>query len=162
MSPEMLELFSTAIPVITFILGAGLTLVTDWLRDSRAYHISRKRYALEFQVKNYLELQDALQEMGRCAGRVLLHEASLTHNRPDLDHAAGEALRVAVSRVVVCQQRVSRACVRAQVNHARIKIAEFAIPNGYTRETEIAFYSASEALTKAQDSVGAALRSLMG
>ncbi|MGO3743932.1 MAG: hypothetical protein ACTJG9_00940 [Alcaligenes aquatilis] len=161
MDEEWFLLLDKALPILTFIMGLVGSWVTDFLRDNRNYKISRKRESTDFQTKNYLALQIALQDMGRAAAMVLQYEKSLVQDDRPIHTGANEELRASVAKVQVLEERVDSSKVRTAIRSARACSASFGLPGGYSSQTETDFQKAVEELGEAQTILGKSLRKLL-
>jgi hypothetical protein len=115
------------IPILTLLLGWGLSQFTEVLKDRRATERERQARETDLQRSTLLELQDALLEASKLASEAQLEEFVAT--LPELDdrgrREADERIREAHNRFYQASARCRLLLSRVQDEKARATAAFF-------------------------------------
>lgn len=122
MEPKTPDYFTILLPVVTLMLGVILNAAIEYVRDGRTSKREQKARAvrreeeiaakrIEFQRETLLELQNAVNEMGRQTAKLHIHDLQHFRNEgtwqeANLPHDIDEAQRAAVSWLSVLYVRV--------------------------------------------------------
>jgi len=173
--PDTVGVFSVVTPVVTLLLGYGMKYFTDWIQHNRTLEREREtRRALrqdviaerrtQFQRQTLLDLQPALLDLARQAGKMHFHDVIAyrsggTFRSQAYPDDVNENFRAATALTSMLAVRVNDDIVRVLISSFKSAASDIGGAES-PDDSDSDFQTMSTLFVELQERIGVVLRAL--